>query len=207
MAPLTHLEATVARGFSYAPGASDEVVLAQSSELARDRVIALAGGRNAVVRETVAGRPDLPLGTMVALAHDRSADVRAAIASNPHATPSVLEHLACDRQPAVLHGLLDNPALEPELAARLASHRREDVRDHAARRLATSSGGESDRDHATPELRERGGSADGALPGRAMTSLYEDRPAPTRTAPVRGFLPPTMEEPDGGSDARPVPGS
>lgn len=125
----------MARGFNYAPGASEEVELAQSLELARPQLQTLAQSRNVVVREGIARRRDLALGQMVTLAHDRSADVRAALAANPRASGPVLEHLAGDRHAPVLAALVGNPATPVEVIERLAFHRRGEVRLAAVRRM------------------------------------------------------------------------
>ncbi|WP_084038486.1 hypothetical protein [Demequina sp. NBRC 110053] len=174
----------MARGFTYADGASEDVELAQRQDLGRSQIQALAAGKNALVREHIARRTDLPLGTMVALAHDKNVDVRAAMAGNESATASILEHLAGDRHVAVLHALLDNPVLDHAIAERLAFHRKDEVRARAVRRLdAALEAPDHGRDHGVPELRERVTYAD-------VVHLYEEPPArPVRTAPVRGYRP------------------
>ncbi|MFV0633569.1 hypothetical protein [Demequina sp.] len=181
----------MARGFSYAPGASDEVELAQQEELSRAQVQALAGGRNAVVREVIAGRADLPLGTMVGLAHDKVAEVRVAVAGNPASTSSILDHLSHDRHAAVLHALLDNPAVERSVIESLAFHRKEEVRTHAVRRLDDATTASSARaGDIPPELRDKVRLADVMTLPVAQVSLHgETTYRPTRTAPVRGFRP------------------
>ncbi|MFW7414554.1 hypothetical protein [Demequina sp. SO4-18] len=131
----------MARGFNYAPGASDDVEQAAAPALQRSRIAALVQSRNAVVREVLAARSDLGLGQMATLAHDRSAQVRTALAANPAAAPSVLEHLAGDRHVPVLVALLGNPATPPDVAERLSSHRKSEVRTAAASRMDGHAGG------------------------------------------------------------------
>ncbi|WP_062069918.1 hypothetical protein [Demequina sediminicola] len=126
----------MARGFQYAPGASDEVVHAREATVLKGELPTLAQSKNAVVRETVAGRLDIPIGVMATLAHDRSVDVRCALASNPHVTSSVLEHLAGDRHVEVVLAVLGNASTPMELVSELASHRKPAVRDVAEARLA-----------------------------------------------------------------------
>ncbi|WP_084105070.1 hypothetical protein [Demequina sp. NBRC 110056] len=181
----------MARGFSYADGASEEVEMARRADLSRAQVQALAGGKNAVVRELMAQRGDLPLGTMVSLAHDRSVEVRAAMAGNRAATASILEHLSGDRHQPVLHALLDNPTVERAIIERLAFHKRDEIRAHAVRRLddAEAASARTD-DRGVPELRERGTYADVVELPVQPVRLHDDLPVrPTRTAPVRGFRP------------------
>ncbi|GIG54807.1 hypothetical protein [Demequina activiva] len=180
----------MARGFNYAPGASDEVELAGKPDLTRTMVQSLASGRNAVVREVIAQRGDLPLGTMVGLAHDRATEVRAALAANPAATEPVLEHLSTDRHVEVLHAVIANPQVPAGIVERLAFHRKDEVRSHAVRRLDELAPVHESVDHGTPELREREPMAD-VVPMRSQQVSLHDQggPRPVRTAPVRGFLP------------------
>ncbi|WP_297081901.1 hypothetical protein [uncultured Demequina sp.] len=181
----------MARGFNYAPGASDDVELASRAELSRAQIQSLAGGKNPVVRERIAGRGDLPLGTMVGLAHDRSAEVRAAIAGNPRATEPILERLADDRNVAVLQAVIGNPVVPSAIVEKLAFHRKDEVRSVAVRRLdSIADAVPASVDH-TPELSERARMADVVELRQSQVSLHEPAPErPTRTAPVRGFRPP-----------------
>jgi hypothetical protein len=155
-----------------------------------------AQSKNAMVREIIAAREDLPLGLMVTLAHDGSEDVRAAIAGNPSATSVILEHLAADRSTAVLVALIENPCLNSELLEAMLFHKRPDVRRAAADRL-DSRGLElvpALEDASIPELRDVavGSSFVGATfaPHPLPALVAAPQPAatrPTRTAPVRGF--------------------
>ncbi|WP_152649753.1 hypothetical protein [Demequina oxidasica] len=146
----------MARGFSYAPGASPEVLEATSGQLTRERLLELGASSNKLVREAVAGRADCPLGMLVTLAHDHAAPVRVAVAANPIASRTVMAYLSADRSPDVLISLLTNPNLSPDLLEDLSLHRRSSVRSAAASRLNSP-------DHAsavvedvhTPELRDR----------------------------------------------------
>ena len=180
----------MARGFNYAPGASDDVELARRPDLSRTTVQSLASGRNAVVREVIAQRGDLPLGTMVGLAHDKSTEVRAALAANPMATPPVLEHLATDRHAEVLEAVIDNPSVPAAVVEHLAFHRKDAIRARAVRRLDDLAAQSQAIDHGTPELRERPALADVVEMPRSQVSLHAaQEQRPTRTAPVRGFRP------------------
>ena len=184
----------MARGFNYAPGASEEVQLAARPDLQRAQVAALAQSRNAVVRETIAARRDLALGQMVSLAHDRSSEVRAVLARNPSAAQSVVEHLAEDRHVPVLEALLENPAVPTAVVERLAFHRKAEVRAAASRRIdadSASAAGEGVGHPHAPELVDRAAVVDIAtgLPIDGALALHPQPPA-VRTAPVRGFSPP-----------------
>lgn len=182
----------MARGFNYAPGASDDVELAARPDLSRATVQSLASGRNVVVREVIARRGDLPLGTMVGLAHDKATEVRAALAANPTATEPVLEHLATDRHPEVLLAVIANPNVPVAVVERLAFHRKDEVRSAAVRRLDDLVAGPAapSADQGTPELRERESLADVVEMPRSQVFLHEPSAAqPVRTAPVRGFRP------------------
>ncbi len=149
-------EALMARGYSYADGASPEVDEARKPFLHRATLAMHAQSKNALVRELIAGRDDLPVGLTVTLAHDPSVDVRAAIARNPVTTAAVREHLATDRHVTVVLALVSNPALEPEALEALLFHKRAEVRAAAADRLDTH-GPEPVpelEDSAVPELRD-----------------------------------------------------
>lgn len=125
----------MARGFTFAPGASDEFSEARLENLQRDRLLELAQSRNSAVRAAIAGRDDCPLGVIVTLAIDGSADVRAAVAGNPIAQRTVLAFLSEDRSTEVLSALLTNPSLPADLIGDLALHRKSEVRAAAAARL------------------------------------------------------------------------
>ncbi|WP_062517600.1 hypothetical protein [Demequina gelatinilytica] len=188
----------MARGFNYAPGTSDEVEEAASADLSKERMQELGSSRNAVVRETLAGRPDCPFGLMVTLAHDSAAPVRCALAANPRVLHSLLENLARDKQESVLLAVARNPVTGAELLDALAGSRKESVRAAAVAALdARDRSGRADaRD--TPELRDRvfeesharreAMLAAAMVPAEPVTAAA---PRPVRTAPVRGFLPPS----------------
>jgi hypothetical protein len=125
----------MARGFAYADGASREVDEASRPIMHRATVVMHAQSRNALVREIIARRPDLPIGLTVTLAHDASEDVRAAIAGNPVVAQAVLEHLATDRSVSVLIALVSNPSLGPGSLGALLFHTRPEVRRASADRL------------------------------------------------------------------------
>lgn len=190
----------MARGFNYAPGASEEVAQAQEPGLHRTQVTVLASSKNTLVREAIAGRTDLPLGLMVTLAHDKATEVRAGIAANPTATQTILEHLVADRHIPVLEALLGNPALPPALVEKLAFHRKSEVRAAAAARLnepiATPASTPAPKLGA-PEIQEHvavvGDSVVLDFPsGEPVTQAAGEAPSEdashrTRTAPIRGF--------------------
>lgn len=194
----------MARGFNYAPGASEEVELAGAPSLPREQVAALSLSRNAVVREVLAARRDLALGQMVSFAHDRSTEVRTALAANPTAPGTVLDHLAGDKHVPVLEALLANPSTPVEVVERLAFHRKSEVRLAAVRRIDDADAGSAQGTapapgtrfaSSAPELQDRAvgfGSGDvvdiaTGLPVRPGLAV----PPATRTAPVRGFRPPS----------------
>lgn len=226
----------MARGFNYAPGASAEVHEAAQPGLAKARIAELGASRNALVRATVAARPDCPLGLMVSLAHDYHADVRSAVARNPIAQRTVMAYLSADRSVEVVKALLANPSLPSEILDELAFHKKQEVRSVAAARLdagAPAALAVPVEDVHTPELAEHvlpafARTADG-MPGphfepgivvdfatraplQAIPTLEPEQgpepaaasddwrvpqifsphsqdhaPAPTRTAPIRGF--------------------
>ncbi len=190
----------MARGFNYAPGASEEVAQAQEPGLHRTQVTVLASSKNSVVREAIAGRADLPLGLMVTLAHDKATEVRAAIAANPSAAPTILEHLVADKHIPVLQALLANPALPPAQVEKLAFHRKSEVRAAAAGRLNDSASTPAAAPLSrlgAPEIQEHvavvGDSvvldfpSGDPVPQAPADSHDEDTSLPTRTAPTRGF--------------------
>ncbi|WP_084102313.1 hypothetical protein [Demequina sp. NBRC 110051] len=190
----------MARGFNYAPGASEEVAQAQEPGLHRTQVTVLASSKNTLVREAIAGRADLPLGLMVTLAHDKATEVRAAIAANATAAQTILEHLVADRHIPVLEALLGNPALSPALVEKLAFHRKSEVRAAAAARLNEPVSTPASVPLSTlgaPEIQEHvavvGDSVVLDFPsGEPVQQAPEGSPdeeaaRPTRTAPVRGF--------------------
>ena len=165
----------MARGFAYAEGASREIDEANRPTMHRATVLMHAQSRNALVREVIARRHDLPIGVTVTLAHDASEDVRTAIAGNPVVAQAVLEHLATDRSVSVLIALVGNASLGADLLETLLFHKRPEVRRAAADRL----------DSCGPHLV--------AVREDASVSLApsEVLPRPTRTAPIRGFrIPP-----------------
>ncbi|WP_061960954.1 hypothetical protein [Demequina flava] len=125
----------MARGFQYAPGASDEVERARQPVVHKADLAALGQSKNAVVREAVASRADIPIGLMATLAHDRTLDVRVALAANSAVTHPVLEHLATDRHIEVVVAVLGNPAADSALVERLAFHKKPAVRAAASARL------------------------------------------------------------------------
>ncbi|WP_062518744.1 hypothetical protein [Demequina silvatica] len=203
----------MARGFSYAPGASADVEEAAAPGLAKERIQELGGSRNALVREAIARREDCPFGLMVTLAHDHAVPVRAAMAANPKVLHSILDYLAHDRQPAVACAVAGNPAVTQDVLEILASHRKGEVRTAAGAALDARALAAAGEDRHTPELRDRvfeesqarraamlAESAAASLEAAADEAMAAAdphveqgeplMPRPTRTAPVRGFRPP-----------------
>ncbi|WP_062463059.1 hypothetical protein [Demequina soli] len=203
----------MARGFSYAPGASAEVDEAGAPELTKERLQALGASRNALVREAVARRADCPFGLMVTLAHDHAAPVRAAMAGNPRVLHSILEYLSHDRSVEVMCAVASNPATTPDIIEALAVHRKSEVRAAAAAALESRAAGGGTADARMPELRDRvfeesearreamlAQAAEQSLAAAADAAMAAAEPPlepaeplparPTRTAPVRGFRPP-----------------
>ncbi len=202
----------MARGFSYAPGASVEVDEASTPGLTKERIQELGGSRNALVREAVAAREDCPFGLMVTLAHDHVVPVRAAMAANPKVLHSILDYLSHDRQVAVLCAVAGNPSAGQDILEALAAHRKGEVRGAAAAALDARAARTEVADH-TPELRDRvfeesqarreamlAQAAESSLEAAADEAMEAAEPAadaaeplpsrPTRSAPVRGFRPP-----------------
>ena len=178
------------------------------STLDKQRIGELGSSRNALVRAAIAARTDCPLGLMVTLAHDYSAEVRAAIARNGTAQRTVMAYLSADRSVEVLTALLENPALPSEILEELAFHKKSQVRAVAAARLdrGLAEPEAAAEDTHTPELAEhvvpvqQRLTADGTpIPGFDPNNVVDiatrapvqavPAPAPTRTAPVRGFKP------------------
>ncbi|PKQ26669.1 MAG: hypothetical protein CVT64_02885 [Actinobacteria bacterium HGW-Actinobacteria-4] len=192
----------MARGFSYAAGASDEVEAARQPELDKATLQAMGQSKNAYVREIIAGRSDCPLGLMVTLAHDYVPDVRTAVAGNASALQSVMEYLARDKHAGVVEALVANPAVPHHVLADLAAHKRKEIRDAAVSRLrAFEAGPGVVEDHAIPELRDRvfderkaelaaRDAADRTSAPFLPVEPPTHAPTPTRTAPVRGFRAP-----------------
>lgn len=188
----------MARGYSSAPGASEEVVEAAQPDLHKTRMVVLSQSKNWVVRETIAKRHDCAMGVLITLAHDRSTDVRAAVAANPTCGTSILEHLSGDKHVEVLTALVGNPVIGPDLLERLAFHKKAEVRTRAAQRLNDSVAHVPVEDTGVPELRERAEASvvtlypdQGSVASQQFAPVAQgdqERPAPpTRTAPVRGF--------------------
>lgn len=98
-------------------------------------MVLLALSHHRAVRETIAGRDDVPLGVQAALSQDDVAEVRAAITANVHTMRAVLDCLSVDKSRTVLMGLLRNPCVSVATVHRLALHRRADVRRLATTRL------------------------------------------------------------------------
>jgi len=166
----------MARGFNYAPGASDEVAEARQPDVQRARLVVFAQSKNAVVRATIAGRDDCPLGLMVTLAHDGTPDVRAAVAGNPITHGTVMEFLATDRSVTVLLALVANPSLSSDLVSELALHKKADVRAAVERRLASGMralGDGAREDSHNPELAEHVAPLPLAVPGTARRSTTQ----------------------------------
>jgi hypothetical protein len=195
----------MARGFSYAPGASPEFDEAMQPGLHRAHVQALSQSKNWLVREVIGSREDCPLGVMVGLAHDSHQEVRAAVAKNRAIARTVMEHLARDRAPEVVIALIGNPAVDMDIVESLAYHKRADIRGAASARLDAGVEAVPDAaDAAIPELRERVEAYDESrvydfATGKPVELHFEadrtpapappqpERVAPTRTAPIRGF--------------------
>ena len=191
----------MARGFSYAPGASPEVQEAMQPGLHRAHIQALGQSKNWMVREAIAARVDCPLGVMVGLAHDSHTEVRTAVAGNPSIARTVMEHLARDKHAEVVVALVHNPSVEMDIVEALAFHKKPEIRTAAGQRLdsgVTATAGYAD--STVPELRERVEAFDASrvydfATGRPVELHFEpeptappERPAPpTRTAPIRGF--------------------
>lgn len=203
----------MARGFSYAPGASPEVQEALQPDLHRAHIQQLSQSKNWMVRQAIASRTDCPLGVMVVLAHDGHTEVRVTLAANPTISRAVMEHLAQDKHAEVPISLTTNPNVEMDIVEKLAFHKRTEVRTAASARLDAGVKSAHEDDAATPELRERVEPADEnrvydfatgrpislhaqaappAPPAESVPSLAPNpdpapAPVPTRTAPVRGF--------------------
>ncbi|WP_062380593.1 hypothetical protein [Demequina pelophila] len=218
----------MARGFSYAPGASPEIEEAGRAGVTKERLTELGDSRNHLVRAAIARREDCPFGLMVRLVNDHHPEVRAALAGNTRLLGSVCEHLARDRSQDVLVALCGNPAAPLAVIDGLAMHRKRPVKAAAVEALEARQAvpaGKAGRAAVAPELRDRvAGTPEGqadraperehpASPGEseALASVgvraeapagagaaghaaAQDppaRPRPTRTAPVRGFRPPS----------------
>lgn len=203
----------MARGFSYAPGASPEAEEARQPGLHRAHIQALAQSKNWAVREIIGGRDDCPLGVMVSLAHDSHTEVREAVASNPSIARTVMEHLSRDKHSEVVIKLINNPAVAMDIVEHLAYHKRHEIRMAAAARLdAQVEAVRVNPDHGIPELQERvevydsstvydfatgkpvllHASPPAPAPAPVPAPALEPDPepeaaAPTRTAPIRGF--------------------
>ncbi|WP_430867696.1 hypothetical protein [Demequina aurantiaca] len=147
----------MARGFSYAPGSSPDVVAAQAEEVSRADILEFGSSNNKLVREAIAARADCPLGVLVGLAHDHVGAVRVAVASNPTASQTILDYLSADRSVDVLMALLSNPSIPTDLVRQLALHRKSAVRRAATERLnSPEHAADAVEDEHNPELRDRG---------------------------------------------------
>lgn len=209
----------MARGFTYAAGASDEYQEASAPGVERARIMELGSHKSSIIRATIAARADCPLGLMVTLAHDFHTDVRCAVARNPTAQRTVMEYLAADRHVEVVVALLENPSLPRDLVGALGEHKKSQVRHAAIARLMAGVAVDSvEEDAHTPELADHVTlapaptapvqfapvsqpeqpavpvlepvAATGAIPQIFAPVSTPERQVPTRTAPVRGFRPP-----------------
>lgn len=146
----------MSRGTASTQSARIELLEAVAPGLARDHFAALAQSKHRVVRETIAARPDAPLGVLAALANDGQAEVRAVVASNPSAAPAIIEGLSEDHNASVALSLAHNPSAPRAVLLRLVTHRKANVRAAAMGRLAEeiASATPSDPDARVPELRE-----------------------------------------------------
>jgi len=130
----------MARGFSYAPGASDEVAAASALDLTREAVSQYAQSKNYLVREAISYRADCPLGMLVALAHDSHVEVRCGVATNTASTRTLLELLSRDRHEQVVLAVIANPHTPGEVVEALALNKKPAVARAAAARVDVERG-------------------------------------------------------------------
>ncbi|WNM24033.1 hypothetical protein RN607_11720 [Demequina capsici] len=146
-----------------AAGPSHEWLEAGAADLARARLLQFASHPDPRIRETIALRPDCPVGVLATLAFDGDRTVRRGVASSPRIPQAVSTELAGDRDQAVLKALLRNPATDEATVRALAGHRRAEIREIAraaierrAAALPTSRDAAADPDEHIPmELRDR----------------------------------------------------
>lgn len=100
-------------------------------------LITLASSRDVSIRESVAARPDAPLGALILLAQDPKAKVRRALAANAAVAraESVQGMLVADKDRDVALALASNPATPEATLRRLLNYGRKSVRTVAQQRL------------------------------------------------------------------------
>ncbi len=117
-------------------GPSHEWLEAGAADLDRPRLLTFAAHRDARIRETIALRPDCPMGVLATLAFDSDRTVRRAVAASPRMASAIADALATDRDQEVLKALARNPLTDEETLRRLEGHRRSEVRRIARQALA-----------------------------------------------------------------------
>ncbi len=188
-------------------GPSHEWLEAGAADLARPTLLRYASHRDARIRETIALRPDCPIGVLATLAFDADRSVRRAVAASPRIIAAIATELLQDRDREVLHSLARNPRTDAATLEILASHRRGDIRRIAARTLLDLEGrqeGSAAQDHdldsAVPhELRDRWrpqSAESSPSPDRRENRMLAPRPAVPRRAGVpRAVVPGSAPEP------------
>lgn len=101
-------------------------------------LINLASSRDASIRESVAARPDAPIGALIVLAQDSKSRVRRALAANAAVAraESVQGMLMADKDSDVALALASNPATPDATLRRLLDYGKKSVRTTAKERLA-----------------------------------------------------------------------
>ena len=194
----------MARGFNYAAGASAEVDEARQPGLHKTHLMALGSSKNNLVRTV-----------MAYLSADRNTDVVKALVTNRSLSAEVLEELAFHkksdvRAAAALRLDMGEPAIPaplaednhtPELAEHVmpvqaaqsmtadgavAGFAPVNVVDISTRAPITAPYGT-----AAPTPAAASGPVEPVIPQIFAPHSTPDAPAPTRTAPVRGFKPKT----------------
>ena len=115
---------------------SPKGALAENDRTPSAVLVDLARGGTQAVRETVAGRSDLPAELARTLTTD-SPTVRRSVASNPAAPADVLENLAKDEKYAVRAGVAGNPSTPTHVLTELSLDGEEMVRDAVMRNPAS----------------------------------------------------------------------
>ena len=113
----------------------------EGEEASALELINLASSRDAIIRESVAARPDAPISALIVLAQDSKSKVRRALAANSAIArvESVQAMLVVDKDSGVALALATNPAT-PDAALRLLlNYGKKSVRNAAKERLSATS--------------------------------------------------------------------
>ncbi len=160
-----------------------------------------ASHRDARIRETIALRPDCPMGVLATLAFDGDRGVRRAVAASPRIASAIAAELATDRDQEVLKTLARNAATDGATLRTLAGHRRSEVKRLARKALDARESRDQDGSEAVVAFPARA-AADAAVPPELRDRW---RPAEARTSPSHAHSEQRFHAPRPAVPSRPSP--